>query len=859
MATGVVQQVSGEPEAGIGERPSRLKPELLAPAGDRTCLLAAVENGADAVYFGLARHNARMRAHNFDGADLPEVMALLHRRGVRGYVTLNTLVFTSELSDLESFVREAALAGVDALIVQDLGLVRMIKTIAPDLEVHGSTQMSVTSEEGIELARELGCSRVILARELSLAEIGRIRDATDLPVEVFVHGALCVAYSGQCLTSEALGGRSANRGECAQACRMPYQIVCDGELVGLKNVQYLLSPQDLAAYDLIPRLIDLGVASLKIEGRLKTPEYVANITRHYRTAIDAAWAGRPVAFTPRDIREMQLSFSRGFSHGFLDGNNHKVLVRGDYAKKRGIDLGVVESITGAGVRLSVSAPVKPGDGLVFDGDESTGRAEQGGRVYEVIPLDRRPKSEVASSPEDGETGRIELRFGRESLDLRQLAVGQRVWKTDDPELSRRLRRTFEGPPSRVVGLDLEVSAAAGEPLQIVGRTATGHVVVVESAEPLARAENCPADQSLLATQLGRLGGTIYQLGRLEAVIVGEPMVPKSLLNQLRRELVARLDEVAASPWTRSVAAEPVVPALLAPIAAERVRERTDGLDSARVELSVLCRRTEQIEAAVARGIETIYADYQDIKEYNEAVAVAHRGGASIYLATPRIEKPGEGNLFTYLSSRGADGILARNAGGMGYCSEHGIPFVADFSMNAANPLTVDLLRRRGAVRVTASYDLNVDQLLDLLGATPSSWLEVVVHQRIPMFHMEFCLYCAFLSPGTDRTNCGRPCDHHNVKLRDRVGAEHPLTADVGCRNTLFNATPQTAAEFLPKLISHGSRNLRIEFLDEDAASVERILGLYRDALEGRRDVKKLWRDLKATGQYGVTRGPLAVL
>src|SRR5262245_3536729 len=209
----------------------RVKPELLAPAGDRTCLLAAVENGADAVYFGLQRHNARIRAHNFDGADLPEVMALLHRRGVKGYVTLNTLVFTDELPSLEATVRELTLAGVDAIIVQDMGLARLIRAISPDMEIHASTQMSITSEEGVELARALGCTRVILARELSLAEIDRIRRATELPLEVFVHGALCVAYSGQCLTSEALGGRSANRGECAQACRMPYQIVCDGRIV----------------------------------------------------------------------------------------------------------------------------------------------------------------------------------------------------------------------------------------------------------------------------------------------------------------------------------------------------------------------------------------------------------------------------------------------------------------------------------------------------------------------------------------------------------------------------------------------------------------------------------------------------
>jgi U32 family peptidase len=854
-----MKEVTGAEEPS-GVSSPRIKPELLAPAGDRTCLIAAIENGADAVYFGLQRHNARIRAHNFDGTDLPEVISLLHRRGVRGYVTLNTLAFTSELPGLEATVRELVLAGVDAVIVQDMGLARLIRAISPDIEIHASTQMSITSEEGVELARELGCSRVILARELSLAEIGRIREASDLPLEVFVHGALCVAYSGQCLTSEALGGRSANRGECAQACRMPYEIVCDGSLVDLENVQYLLSPQDLAAYDLIPRLIDLGVASLKIEGRLKSAEYVANVTRHYRTAIDAACTGMSDALTPRDIREMQLSFSRGFSHGFLDGNNHKVLVRGDYAKKRGIRLGAVESITASGVRMSVEAPVKPGDGLVFDGDEATGRDEQGGRIYEVIPLARVTEDRGRVDGEAGFSGRVELRFGREAIDLRRLSVGQCVWKTDDPELTRRLRRSFEGPPNRKVDLDLEVVAIVGEPLRLTGRTAIGHGAVVESREPLARAESRPAGESLFTAQLGRLGGTIYQLGRLDLSIQGGPMVPMSLLNHLRRELVTELDAMATAPPSRTIPDDPVLPVLCSTIAESRHGELiAEGTARPPVELAVLCRRTDQIDVAVSLGIKTIYADYQDIKEYREAVASASRGNASIYLATPRIEKPGEGNIFGYLAKQGADGILVRNAGGMRYCAHRGIPFVADFSMNAANPLTVELLKGRGASRVTASYDLNVDQLLDLLDATPSSWLEVVIHQQIPMFHMEHCVYCAFLSPGTDATNCGRPCDSHDVKLRDRVGMDHPLKADVGCRNTLFNAVPQTAAEFLPRLISRGARHLRIEFLDENAESVERTIKLYQDVLAGRRDARQLWRDLRATGQYGVTRGPLAVL
>jgi putative protease len=802
--------------------------------------VAAVENGADAVYFGLQRHNARARATNFDGAELPEVMALLHRRGVKGYVTLNTLVFSRELPDLEQTLRHLVEAGVDAVIVQDIGLTRLIRALSPDLEIHASTQMSITSAEGVRLARELGCARVILARELSLEEIARVRREAEIPVEVFVHGALCVAYSGQCLTSEALGGRSANRGECAQACRMPYQIVCDGVVQDLGNIQYLLSPQDLAAFELIPRLVELGVASLKIEGRLKSPEYVANITQHYRRAVDAAWEGRPVGFTPRDVQEMELSFSRGFSHGFLDGNNHKVLVRGDYAKKRGIFLGCIAAVTRAGIRLDLAAPVKNGDGLVLDGDEASGLPEQGGRVYEVVLR--------AAGP-------AELRFHHRDLDLRSVRPGQRVWKTDDPELTRRLRRTFEGPPQRLIDLDLHVVAHAGSSLRLAGRTATNLEAEVAAETVPARAEHLAATEEALRADLDRLGGTPYRLRTLTADIVGEPLVPRSVLNGLRRDLVRRLDEAAARARPRALAADPVLPALRATVVSVRPAEEPAAVPC----LSVLCRTPEQVEAALAAEIPTLYLDYQDIRRYGASVARARREGAAVYIATPRIQKPQEANLFRYLFKQGADGLLVRNAGGLLACAQRGIPFVADFSLNAANELSVDLLKQRGAVRVTASYDLNFEQLDDLLGAVPPEWLEVVIHQQIPMFHMEHCVFCAFLSPGTDRTNCGRPCDHHDVKLRDRVGKEHPLKADVGCRNTLFNAVPQTAAEYLPRLLARGVRHLRIEFLDDDAEAVQRTIGLYREGLNGHRDVKNLWRELRAINRYGVTRGPLSVL
>src|SRR2546421_11768960 len=273
------------------------KPEWLAPAGDEESLRAAVAAGADAVYFGLrGGFNARARADNFAAADLPRIFDHLHAHGVQGFVTFNTLVFDRELPVAEEALAAIARSGADAIIVQDLGAARLARAVCPELPLHASTQMTVSSAEAAAVAASLGVTRVVLPRELSVEEIALYAARTDLELECFVHGALCVSWSGQCLTSEALQHRSANRGQCAQSCRMPYDLVVDGKVEtarGDEQLKYLLSPRDLAAYDLLPQLIDAGVCCFKIEGRMKGPEYVANAVDKYRRALDAALEHRP--------------------------------------------------------------------------------------------------------------------------------------------------------------------------------------------------------------------------------------------------------------------------------------------------------------------------------------------------------------------------------------------------------------------------------------------------------------------------------------------------------------------------------------------------------------------------------------
>ena len=389
----LTQTSTPTPVTTRSEAPSARLPELLAPAGDWECARAAVENGADAIYFGLDRFNARMRAHNFTEADLPGLMAFLHRRGVRGYVTFNTLVFADELGSAAEYLRSIIAAGVDAAIVQDIGVCRLIRTLSPDFPIHASTQMTVTSPAGVDFAKELGCNLVVLARENSLKEIRQIREALEagaaqagvgaagFPLEVFVHGALCVAYSGQCLTSEALGGRSANRGECAQACRMPYELVSDGQTVPLGDRRYLLSPQDLSGLAVLPDLVAAGVASLKIEGRLKSAEYVASITRVYRQALDRL--ATPLTSTPAtseaDRYALEMAFSRGLYTGWFRGINNQELAHARFGKKRGVYLGEVSRVDRDRVSLRLEGPLKPGDGVVFDAGRPDEK-EEGGRV-----------------------------------------------------------------------------------------------------------------------------------------------------------------------------------------------------------------------------------------------------------------------------------------------------------------------------------------------------------------------------------------------------------------------------------------------------------------------------------------------
>jgi len=855
-------------------------PELLAPAGDWECAKAAVENGADAIYFGLEKFNARMRANNFTVADLPKLMEFLHRRGVKGYVAFNTLIFENELVDATDYLRSIVAAGVDAAIVQDVGICRLIRQISPDFPIHASTQMTISSAGGVEFARQLGCNLVVLARECSIREIEKIQqefkgsvprvqpetkgnftlstEPLPLPLEVFVHGALCVAYSGQCLTSESLGGRSANRGECAQACRMPYELISDGQPVPLGDKRYLLSPQDLSGLEVLPELVHAGVASLKIEGRLKSPEYVANITRVYRAALDQLTFNHRGTETQSKISgaskyDLEMAFSRGLFTGWFDGVDNRQLVHARFGKKRGVFLGEVTGVADEKVALKLVGPLKPGDGVVFDAGKPD-ENEEGGRVYQV-------------TQRGAETW---LGFGHGDVNFRRLHVGDKLWKTNDPELDRRLRQSFEGDKIRFQRpLHLEVHGLVGKPFTVIASDHEGHVAKLESTIPLVAAEKQPLTTERLREQLGRLGGTPFKLGELKNELAGEVMLPVSELNRLRRDLVAELEQQRAAPkrWTLNKQRGTETKSLASESSASLSLSGNSSVSS--TELIILIRNLMQLDAALRCGIRTIYCDFEDPKKYREAVRTFHEAfsckaisnrdeqvAPSIWVAPPRIFKTGEEWTLEQVRSCNADGYLVRNYDHLRYFAKD--RRISDFSLNVANHLTADYFKNKFELeRVTASYDLNVQQLEALLSGAPPEWFEITIHQHMPMFHMEHCVFCAFLSKGKDYRDCGRPCDKHDVRLKDRVGALHPLKADVGCRNTVFNSQAQTGAEFVERMLALGVRHYRVEFLNETPPEVTQTVTKYRQLLRGEVTGAQLWRELKLFNQLGVTRGQMA--
>ncbi len=868
----------------------RRSPEVLAPAGDYDTMAAALAAGADAVYFGLDDgFNARARATNFSSESLAEVVSWIHHAGVRAYVTLNTLVFEPELPVVEELIRRVAAAGTDAIIVQDPAVALLARAICPTLDVHASTQMTASSPLAAELLRGLGIARVVVPRELSVDEIRLYTAGTSLPLEVFIHGALCVSWSGQCLSSEAWGGRSANRGQCAQACRLPYHLIVDGHERDLGDLAYLLSPKDLVGLDAVPRLAELGVASLKIEGRLKGPHYVATSVAQYRAAT-AAVAGEPALASPvripLDEASLHIAYSRGVTRGFLAGPDHQTLVEGRFPHHRGVPLGRVARIEGSSVLVvpdpgqrpitggralahpaaraspdPAAPPASPAhpntrNGQADPADGTDLRTRVVPRAGMGVVFDRaRPRDPEEGGPIFAVVDDAEghwLRFGRPGPDLANVQVGNLVWITSDPKVTRAGEKAAEAGrlPLGRIAVDLTVRGAVGTPLEAVA-VARGFTVQAGTPTMLQAAKGVGLLPNVVVDKLGAFGGTPFHLGSITTDGLAAGLhVPISELKELRRVIVSKLGAAIARS-DRSVVQASMI---------DELRRTWPPLDHPPI-IVPLCRTDAQLDAVLEAGAAEVELDWMELVGLGKAVERARARGVRVGVATMRVQKPGEERIDQHLASLAPDHVLVRSWGSLAAFVRLPHPPVlhGDFSLNVTNSVAAGWVFEHGLATLTAAHDLDREQLFALLAKTPRGRIAVTIHHHVPTFHTEHCVYAHLLSTGRDYKTCGRPCEKHQVALRDRIGLVHPVVVDVGCRNTVFNAQAQSAASLVPELLTQGVRRFRVELVRESAQEAARVFTDYTKLAAGQLDPREVVRRAAVHEQFGVTRGTMRTL
>jgi putative protease len=809
-------------------RPGR-PPELLAPAGSLDAVRAAVANGADAVYLGAARFNARDEGAQLSLEELGQACALAHGRGVRVYLTFNVLIKSHELADALQYLGECVARGIDAAIVQDLGVVRLIQRVVPALEVHGSTQMTVHDEAGARVMERLGVERVVLARENTLEDIRRIREAVPaLGLETFVHGALCISYSGQCYMSGMISERSANRGSCAQSCRKDYTLT-DVPTGRSLDRGYLISARDLAAQDHLPRLAELGVGCLKVEGRKKRPEYVATVTRAYRGWLDRVGAGE-MAGPPEaeEVRPLVQIFSRGNTGGMYGGRAGREYITRSHPDNRGVPLGEVIGRAQRAVRVVVAHPLAVGDGVGFEPPEGIGGAPMGGSVIEVRP---------EGSDGGGHRQAIVVRGGQGVV---LPSTGWRVVRSSDATLLREAQDTYAGvalPPVRGTrAVDVRVFGRAGAPLKAVW-TSGALEVVVRGEVPLAPASQRALDMAQLRQQFGRLGGTPFVLAAVDTAGLGDGLfLPVSELNRLRQEAVGALEEQVAwqvdgeamEETARIAAAVAEVPVVAAP------PQEPDAAAPA-FQLRAVVYDVDMGREAAAHGATEVVLDpflrhpappVARVRSLADSLAAS---GVGVRLRMPTIVRPEERRRLDKWLGLG----LPLQTGHVGLLAEwaaEGRDVVGDYAVNAFNPHTAAFLRELGASRVVASIELTTAELTELVAPWRGAGFEVVVFGRPEGMTIEHCV----LSAAFDRvpTTCRDLCvqQHPHVTLTDPAGYTFPVATDSACRNRLLHSRPIDGAEFLPALWDAGVRGFQLLF-NVPGDPVGAITRGYREALE----------------------------
>lgn len=808
-------------------------PELLAPAGDWNSFVAAVQNGANAVYLGTTQFSARQDAENFSLEQLLEAVPYAHSRGCRIYVAINTLISGSEMPEAIKLAETLGDLGVDGLIVQDLGLAANLRLLLPEIPLHASTQMTIHNAQGIAFLAELGFTRVVLARELSLVEITEIVKNSPLECEVFAHGALCFSYSGDCLLSSMIGGRSGNRGRCAQPCRLEYSLInSEGKVEsGDSGGPYLLSPKDLNTLEHLPDLVKAGVKSLKIEGRLKRPEYVATVVKAYRLALDNLKNPGNVDFTQIQ-REVAQVFNRDFTAGYLYNNPGRDLISYQKPSNRGRLLGRVKQISKGLVWIELNLPCAVGDGYEIWQSEN-GRS--GGTIRSLLKNSHNGWQEVQQA-EPGEI--VAFEFSGPA------SVGDLVYKNRENFLLHQAGSTYKSEHENLaIPVKLRVSAKIGKPCT-VSFTDPLHLCGTAKTEFIVeKALHHPMDEEDLFRQLNRLGNTPFVIEDYHCEIDPGIMVPKSELNQVRREAIANLFKARLAYFTPTrldnLDLEPIIKRYSDCL--ENINQQESRQEPV---VSVVVDTWTSLERALLAGANLVYlADtgfspteqtFDTVEKIGSALDLCSRHGANGIFTMPPIST--DRQLIRYqkiirelVAQQKPLIVSVGDYGALQIVSKLGVPFHSEPQLNTFNSSSADLLTCLGARLIHLSPELTLKQLGQLNQGSAGA-KEILVHGHQIVMLSKHCVLGSIVGGLTATNPCKAPCaGTENYGLKDRLGKVFPLRTDRHCLMYLFNSVELCLIEHLSEIRKVGVSSIRVEGRLYHPDQLEQVVRSYVEA------------------------------
>lgn len=772
--------------------------ELLSPVGDFECLKAAVQNNADAVYFGADLFSARASAKNFNLEELEQAIKYCKLRGVKTNLTLNILIKDNEISDAFELAKKTYEFGIDAIIVQDLGLAKQLITAFPDLPIHGSTQMSVHNLQGALELQELGFKRVVLSRELSIEEIEYITQNVDIEIECFIHGALCISYSGQCLFSSMIGGRSGNRGKCAQGCRLPYELIENEEKVIDKG--YLLSPRDLCALDYIPRLLNCGVKCLKIEGRMKNPEYVAVVTRIYRKYIDLAKSDVPYIIDEKDKTDLLQAFNRGnFSDGHLDPHPNQNLIFKEKPNNMGLLVGHISKYNPSKglITISTNQPLKIGDTISIEKETGT---------YTISELMSNNNNLKQAHP-----GNL-VTIGRMKGKIK---VGDKVFKMTSKTLQTQALASFENDvQNKKIPLNCEINIQKNMPISMRVHSASD-LELYKKLDIYCQIDTIPVDaqkhpleKEKVISQISKTTNSLYYFKNIKIDLEENVFLPNiKSLNELRRTALELVEEYATSKVTRTSKST------LSELNLSSVSSNTQNISL------LLNTLSSEINYAELEGISNIYLPlkYFTLKNYSQIISLLSQK-FNVYIYMPTIIKANYRNLLVTnientISKYNIRGFVISNISNIKLLEQYSsndFDFVANYSLNIFNKYSINELINLGIKRFTISPELNKETINELATMTNQ---ELIVYGRTPLMNMN---YCPIGNSNHCYPTCQAKCSTENkYYLKDRMNFNFPLIPDkIQTVSTLYNSKITSIS---PNDFSN-IRSLRIDILEESTLS-----------------------------------------